>query len=67
MCLMLFCCAAVRLFRCFVFVSCVYFGMCVNVFACLFFVVMLVVFVCMLLVDSVCCFCSRSGCFSVVV
>ena len=42
------CCVAVRLFRCFVFVSFSYFGMFANAFVCDFVVVMLFVFGCLL-------------------
>ena len=53
--LLLYCCGHVRLFRCFVFVSVLYFGMCVKlcVYVCIF-VVMLFVFICLLIVVFVC-------------
>ena len=50
--LMLFCWGAVRLFRCFVFVSLLYVGKCVNVYG--FVVVMLFVLDCLLFVAFVC-------------
>ena len=49
---MLCCCAVVRVVRCFVFVSFLYVGMCVNVFVCV--VVLLSVFVCLLFAVFVC-------------
>ena len=60
---MLFCCAAVRLFRCVVFASFVYFGMCVNVFVCLLFGLCCCYGVCVCLL-VVCCVCVRCFLFA---
>ena len=43
----LFCCVVVRLFRCFLLVTFLFFGMCANLFVC-YFDGLLFVFVCLL-------------------